>query len=258
MLTALLRVGVHAGFHVATPSDLTIPGIKIGDVSAGVEVGVWIDVAEFVTNVTETPKGDTSGCELRVVEAYSLALGANAGATVSVGLHHWGPAPSTRIPIFYTTLTDACAISKTATTVGTTATAIGAVERRDASSTTSTVTYTATSCMTTGLVDCPASLQSTSMYSTVTSVLKSEAASTPSTQVTVTRTVAFGTNAKAMTSSDGTPVSYIPPPASTSSHGHGIDSSGDDNKGGHHRKVVIGICVGLVMPILIAIIAGAV
>ncbi|TVY40164.1 hypothetical protein LSUB1_G002141 [Lachnellula subtilissima] len=258
VLTALLRVGVHAGFHVATPSELTIAGIKIDEASAGVEVGVWIDVAEFVTNVTKTPKGDTSGCELRIVEAYSLALGANAGATVSAGLHHWGPAPNTRIPIFYTTLADACAVSKPATAAVTTATAIGAVDRRDASSTTSTVTYTATSCMTTGLVDCPASLQSTSTYSTVTSALKYKAASTSSTQATVTGTVAFGTNAKAMTSSDGTPVSYIPPPTSTSRDGDGNDSSGDDNKAGHHRKVVIGICVGLVMPILVAIIAGAV
>lgn len=190
------------------------------------------------------------------MEVYSLALGANAGATVAAGSRHWGPTPSTRIPIFYTTLFDACAILKTVTPVENRATATGAVERRDARSTTSTVTYTATSYMTTGVVDCPVSSQSTSIYTTVTTFLST---SMPLIQNSVTSAVSFGTNVKAMASLDGTPVSYIPPPP-TSSNGDGAKtgSLGDDNPGGHHRKIVIGLCVGLLMPIMIAIIAGAV
>ncbi|TVY37110.1 hypothetical protein LOCC1_G006213 [Lachnellula occidentalis] len=260
VLTALLRVGVQAGINVATPSNLTVRGHEIVDASAGVEVGVWIDVAEFVTNVTEIPTGDTSGCDYRAVEAYSLALGANTGATVSAGLHHWGPSPSTRIPIFYTTLDDGCAASKPATMAETSATATGNAKREDASSTTSTVTYTATSCMATGVVDCPASSQSTYTYTSLTEVLSTDvplfhkADSTLSTQTTVTSTVAFGENVKAMTSSAGAPVSYVSPTASSSGHGDGSGSS----KSNHHRNVVIGLCVSLLMPILIAILAGAV
>jgi hypothetical protein len=247
VLTALLRVGAHAGFQVGTP-PLTILGHSF-DASTGVEVGVFVDVAEFVTNVTAVPEGNTGDCELRVVEAYSMAVGANAGATVAVDSHTWGPTPNTQVPIWYTTLYDACAVTKTATAAASVVTASGAVKARTVhvgtTTAESTITYTGIGCLSTGLVNCPASLQTTLKGSTVT---------TPGTiQNTVATTVPFGTNVKELVPSVGTPVSYIPPPPSST----GIGLSGDKKPGGSHKRIVIGVCVGLVMPILIAIIAGA-
>ena len=98
MLKAVLRVGLHAGFEMN--SDFTITGVlgkvaeetinffRDGDdidltLISGVEVGVHAHVAEFLTNVTA---GDVleaeEGCALRIIQEYTLGIGAAAGATV--------------------------------------------------------------------------------------------------------------------------------------------------------------------------------
>ncbi|KAJ2966186.1 hypothetical protein NUW58_g10723 [Xylaria curta] len=86
---------------------------------------------------------------------------------LAIGPETWGPDPSTKIPIFYTTLADECAesVTKTASaTVVTTPTPTIAA-RADANMTTTTlrdkVTFTGLVCISTGLAECPASLQST-------------------------------------------------------------------------------------------------
>lgn len=83
-LTAILRVGAHAGIVAGTPKELTIGDDKFS-VRSGIEVGVWVDAAEFEINVLTAP--DTSECELEVVEAYSMNVGADAGATLAVDSH---------------------------------------------------------------------------------------------------------------------------------------------------------------------------
>jgi hypothetical protein len=248
-----------------SPSSDNIDGFNI-DFSTGLEAGVWADVAQFVTNVTAAPAGDGNACELRVVEEYTMLLGANAGATLAIEEHTWGPTPNTQIPIWYTTLADVCAVTKSIT--GTTIAASGAatvIGRGDltTTSTTTKVTYTATVCLNTTLVNCPVSLQSTSR-NTVTKTLTtavpsgSKATFPTTTQNTAVSTIAFGANINEMTATSGSPMSYIPTASSSSGSSGSIGSSSvlKGKTGGVSNKVIIGVSVGVGVPVLIAIVAG--
>jgi hypothetical protein len=255
VLTALLRLGLQAGLDIGTP-PVTIDGLSFGTFSSGAEVGIWLNLAEFITNITLAPEGDAGGCELLVEEVYSIAIGAQAGATLAILDHTWGPTPNTSTALFYTTLASVCAVSATPTTAAVTA---RAVEASGLTTTTlsTEITYTGTACRSIGLLNCPLSLQITSK-NTVTSTL---ATSVPSgstatfpatTQSSVASTIAFGANAKALASSSGAPTSYIPGPTSTS----GIVGVIDGKTGGVSNKLIIGVSVGIGLPVLLAIIAG--
>jgi hypothetical protein len=258
VLTALLRVGMKAGLDVSTPVESnSLDGLSF---STGLEGGIWADVAQFTTNVTAA--SDSSICELHVVEEYSMLLGANAGATLAIGEHTWGPTPSTQVPIWYTTLTSACAVSGSATAA---ASAVATIIARDDLTTKTTitkVTYTATVCLSTGLVNCPVSLQSTSK-NTVTKTLitavpsGSDATFPATTQNTVASTIAFGANVRKLTATSGSPVSYVPTasgPSATPSSATSDVINGETK--GVSNKVIIGVSVGVGLPVLIAIIAG--
>jgi hypothetical protein len=218
-------------------------------------VGVWADVAQFVTNVTAAPAGSGSTCELPVVEEYSFLLGANAGATLAIGEHTWGPTPNTQIPIWYTTLLDACAVTGSATAAASAAAATIAARDDLTTTTTSTeITYTATACLSTGLVNCPVSLQSTSKNTVtktlVTAVPSGSEVTFPATvQNTVVSTLAFGTNIREISATSGSPVSYVPTPSSRSS------SVIEGETGGVSNKVIIGVSVGVGVPVLVTIVA---
>lgn len=267
VLTAVLRLGIRSGFELSTHTKY-VAGFPVG-FSAGIEAGVWADVAKFVTNVTAVP--DSDNCALQVVEEYSMLLGANAGATLGLGEHSWGPAPSTEVPIWYTTLADACAGTKTAAAASA-VTSPAVVEREeDGMTTTSTViTRTATVCLSTGLVNCPVSLQS-AVRNVVTSTLVApepvgnEEAFPTTTNDAVVRTVAFGVGAKEMGATTGSPVSYVPTTSSTTTSkptSSWSASTGTDNSvlggktGGVSNKVIIGVSVGVGVPVFIMIIAG--
>ncbi|OAF63237.1 hypothetical protein VC83_00239 [Pseudogymnoascus destructans] len=252
VLIAVLRLGIRSGLELSTPTSF---------------VG-GIPVKFIVTNVTAAP--DRDDCPLQVVEEYSMLVGANAGASLAVGEHSWGPGPSTQVPIWYTTLVDICAGTKTAVAPVVTSTA---VVRRDEGMTTTTtvVTQIATVCLSTGLVNCPASLQS-AVKNVVTSTLiaavpvgTAEAAFPTTTGDTVVRTKAFGAGAKEMGATTGSPVSYVPTissittskPTSSGSISTGTDSSILKGKTrGVSNKVIIGVSVGVGVPVLILIIAG--
>ncbi|KFY69488.1 hypothetical protein V496_00208 [Pseudogymnoascus sp. VKM F-4515 (FW-2607)] len=266
VLTAVLRLGIRSGFELSTHTKY-VAGFPV-DFSAGIEAGVWADVAKFVTNVTAVP--DSDDCALQVVEEYSMLLGANAGATLGLGEHSWGPAPSTEVPIWYTTLADACAGTKTA--AASAVTGPGVVEREeDGMTTTSTViTRIATVCLSTGFVNCPVSLQS-AVRNVVTSTLiapepvGNEEAFPTTRNDAVVRTVAFGVGAKEMGATTGSPVSYVPTTSSTTTSkptSSGSASTGTDNSvlggktGGVSNKVIIGVSVGVGVPGLIMIMAG--
>jgi hypothetical protein len=260
VLTALLRVGVQAGLDVSTPTE-TISGERLS-LSAGVVVGVWADVAQFTTNVTAAPEG--SICELRVIEEYSILLGANVGATLAIDGQAWGPTPNTQVPIFYTTLADACAVSGN-TTAAASAAATAATLNARADLTTTTlstkITYTATMCQSTGLVNCPVSLQTTTKNSVtktlVTSVPSGSDATFPATtQASVLSTIAFGTRKQELASTSGSPVSYVPPASTTSSGPSGISSVIKGKTGRVSNKIIIGVSVGVGVPVFIAIVAG--
>ncbi|OCL04413.1 hypothetical protein AOQ84DRAFT_416306 [Glonium stellatum] len=269
ILKAVLRVGVHAGLEIASPSFSFPPvlNFSVPTASAGVDVGIFANIAEFVTNVTVAEPGDS--CELRVVQSYQLALGAAAGASLAVGSHTWGPTPNTTVPIWYTTLADVCAMrghstATTATTV-TTVTAGGEVQKRDLTTTTisTPVVYTGINCMSSGLVNCPASLQTTSQFTTIktliTAVPSGSVASFPATtQNTVLNTVAFGSNVQKLAATSGSPISYVPPPPPVSS----LSTSPTKPSGingevrGVNKRIIIGVSVGVGVPVLAAIIAG--
>ncbi|KAI0127637.1 hypothetical protein BJ170DRAFT_381506 [Xylariales sp. AK1849] len=249
VLKAVLRVGASAGFDLDPPDD------SFGlDPSAGVMVGVFAHIAEFITNVTAAPEGDDNGCELRVAETYQLAIGAVAGATVALQGHTWGPVPATTIPVFYTTLADACAVRGTATS---TATATTIALRADGDLTTKTIStvvaYTGVACISTELVNCPASLQTTTKTtSTLMFTTAVPSGVTPTfpatTQDTVPSTIEFGASVKALFSSAGVPASFVPTPSS--------DASPLGAVWGVDERIVIGVSVGVGTPLILAIVAG--
>jgi hypothetical protein len=260
---AVLRLSIHAGLETGE-SGLTIDNHKFGTFSTGVEVCVFVDVAEFVTNVTTTTVNDSnSTCEILIIEEYQFAVGAEVGATLAVDHHSWGPSPETSIPIWYTTLEEACAMQATPsmTSEGAKVTARGARRQNDVTTTTisTTVTYTGLECQSSGLVNCPVSLQSTSTFSTtstlVTAVTSGSTATFPATTYsTVLTIIPFGLSAQTMTATSGSPVSYTP--QSTQSSAHGSGKGGGGGLSDEDKRVTIGVSVGVGLPMLIAIAAG--
>lgn len=265
-MSAVLRIGIHSGLVLSTPQigpHFTIFNQEVGfpQMSGGIEVGVYANIAEFTTNVTLVP--DDPGCELKVVQEYQLALGATAGASVAIDTHTWGPVAETSIPVFKTELAEACAIKGTPTqrNVGSTITA-GARKRQDLETTviSTEITHTGVACMSTVVGNCPASLQSTTRTvetrTLTTAVPSGEEATFPqSVQDMVTNTVAFGTGVKDIVSTSGSPTSYTPP-ATPGAGGNGVGKALDGKVGGVSKKVIIGVSVGLGAPVIAAVIVG--
>ena len=201
VITAVLRATLKAGLEFDSSIFKTPLTQSLG---AGVAAQVFVNIAEFSTNITAptTATNDTKSiegptCDLAVVEGYQFALGAAAGATVAIAGKTWGPTPATTIPVFFTTLASSCLRSAVATV----ATALPAKQktssppapqqttsfsssvnllhkifgRADAATTTVTVTSTATftiqSCLSSGMINCPASLQTFSVYTSPTTVV---------------------------------------------------------------------------------------
>jgi hypothetical protein len=231
----------------------------------------YADLAEFTTNITAVPDGDDSDCQLRVQQVYQFALGAAAGATLAIGPETWGPNPSTKIPIFYTTLADECAksVTRTASAIIVTTPAPAIAARADADMTTKIlseeVTFTGLVCVSTGLAACPASLQSTTKVTStrllvVTVASGSEATFPATTQDAVSETIPFAKNVKSVAATTGTPVSYVPPPPSSTATMADPGVVWDDNPlgkvGGVDTRLVVGLSVGLGVPFLAAVVAG--
>ncbi|CZR52289.1 uncharacterized protein PAC_02166 [Phialocephala subalpina] len=257
VLTALLRLGLQVGINVEAP-PFKIEHVEVGTFSSGAAVGVWMNVAEFITNVTSGPTGDGTNCDLMVEEAYSMAIGAQAGATLAILGHTWGPTPNTSTVLFYTTLASSCLATTTSTSAALTARAVEATGLTTTTLINST-TYTGTACLSTGLLNCPVSLQTTSKYTAtstlVTSVPSGSTATWPvTTQNSVANTIAFGTNVKNLESTSGTPTSFVPTTTPTS----GITGVIHGKTGGVSNKLIIGLSVGLGVPVLLAIIAGSI
>ncbi|OTA92445.1 hypothetical protein M434DRAFT_12375 [Hypoxylon sp. CO27-5] len=265
LLRAVIRIGVNAGFELSTPS-VAIPSFSFSTkASTGVGVSIWANVAEFTTNITAAPQGDDEDCSLRVEQLYQFGLGAAAGATLAIGAETWGPHPNTNIPIFYTTIADICAIQgRTQTTTASTA-AVTARADEDLTTTTLTkkVIFTGTACLTTGLVNCPVSSQTTTkVTSTLTHITTvpsgSDATFPESTGTGVATPVPFGTNMRSIAATTGSPVSYTPPPPTSTSSGDGGVSSEHPlgEVGGVDKRVIIGVSVGLGVPVVAGILIG--
>jgi hypothetical protein len=277
-MTATLRLGVHAGMQLATP-DFSIAGIHVTKFSTGLEIGVFADLAEFTTTFNESLTNNGTTCDFMGEQTYQLALGADAGATLALGHHTWGPAPTSTMPLFYTTLSSAClgnkptSTSPPALTVSPSPSSLSKRQDDSASSTTTLttkVTYTAVQCPT-GSPLCPVSQQTTSVAtrtSTLVTVLPSgsEATFPPTTVAAVSTTIPFGRSAQSIFSSSGSPVSYVPPPPPTSTAPAGGPGGGGGGVDGFFgiapegltqtQKIIIGVTVGVGVPLLIGLIAG--
>lgn len=279
---AILRVGVRAGFSLGLGFDLG-SSIEILDkkldefkVSAGIEASAYANVAEFITNITAAANDkslladgkdkDKLTCDFHIEQGYQLVVGAAAGASVALLGYTFGPVPETEIPIFYTTLSTGCAASVTAKpTVS--ATAKKLLVRDADMETTSTVIgrqYSAMACASPGLINCPASLLTptiTQEKKTLISIVPSGSSAVwPTGNLTVFNAISFGKDAMTMTASSGKPVSYVPPPpptpTSTSSPGSDIGAFANKKTGGVSNKVIIGVSVGLGVPVIAALVIG--
>ncbi|KAH7226921.1 hypothetical protein BKA60DRAFT_446388 [Fusarium oxysporum] len=239
---AVLRVGVKAGFEIASP-EVSIAGKTIFHVGGGVEVGVFANIAELITNVTLSTDEDND-CSLRVEEVYQLAVGAAAGASVAIDDITWGPMPETEIPVFYTTLGHACA-SQRSSDVSLPITTSPALEVRgknddevemETTTISTKATFVVVACQSEGLADFPESVSHT-----------------------VTSLIPFGNGANKLVAMSGVPSSYIPPTTTSSAkqNGKDDDSNGTSNErsGGVSKSVIIGVSVGLGVPFLLGGIA---
>jgi hypothetical protein len=65
--------------------------------------------------------------------------------------------------------------------------------------------------------------------------------------------IAFGTNVKALSPMSGSPVSFVPTSSPTSP---GIVGVLNGKTGGVNNKLIIGVSVGIGVPVLIAVVAG--
>jgi hypothetical protein len=257
ILRATLRLSAKAGMelnlpHINTP-DITIFNNSIPKFGAGIVADTFVNFAEFNTNITVAPDGDF--CELPVVEAYSLAIGAAVGATLKLNSHTWGPAASSSTALFYTTLASACAVKGNPVKSSSVAVPTkGGIQARSLTVTTiSTVrVYTGVACRSSGLVNCPASLQTTTQETStlkLTTLVTSGAVPTfpASTSNYVTATIPFGTNVHKLAALSGTPTPYVPSPLAT---GHTIV---DGRTGKVKNKLIIGLSVGIGVPVLIGL-----
>ncbi|KAI8931642.1 hypothetical protein NX059_011292 [Plenodomus lindquistii] len=255
-ISAALRVGVHVGAEVGTPKSAA--SLVVEEVRAGVEVAVFANVAEFITNITYAP--DDEDCDLKVVQEFNVAVGAIAGASVVVDLvgadaKTWGPVPTISTAIYTTTLAEVCAIKGTPTSAPADITA--AVEKRDDLTTTTistTLTTTGVSCNIAGLAACPASEQVSTKAMTIkflTTAVPSGSTATFPTSVheSVRSTIAFGSHAKSIKAISGQPSNYVAPTGV-------IDTIEDKFHGSNKKKYIIGICVGLGVPILLAVLGA--
>lgn len=262
---------MHCGVEVEKPKATGFDALaeKLGplDVSAGIEVAVFANVAEFLTNVTYEP--DDKDCQLKVIQEYNLGVGALAGASIMVDVPilenmTWGPVASATTAVFTTTLAEACAIEATATS--TPQITMAPEKRQDLETTTLTTTTTTTgvSCKITKAAMCPQSEQvstrATITRTHVTAVPSGETATFPDTAfATVQSTVAFGSHVKSIKAMSGRPTPYIEE-ASDDDDDDDDDNDNafgmDGNTGGVSNKVIAGVCVGLGIPILAAIIGA--
>ncbi|EGU80025.1 hypothetical protein FOXB_09464 [Fusarium oxysporum f. sp. conglutinans Fo5176] len=235
---AVLRVGVKAGFEIASP-EVSIAGKTIVHVGGGVEVGVFANIAELITNVTLSTDEDND-CSLRVEEVYQLAVGAAAGASVAIDDITWGPMPETEIPVFYTTLGHACA-SQRSSDASLPITTSPALELR-------------------GKNDDEVEMETTTISTKATFVVVASRPTSPESVIhTVTSLIPFGNGANKLVAMSGAPSSYVPPTTTPSAkeNGKDDDSNGTSNErsGGVSKSAIIGVSVGLGVPFLLGGIA---
>jgi hypothetical protein len=258
-----LSGSLHVGVNVDVGFDVNLGVI---DVSAGLGAGVYANIAEFTT--TGTANGSDENCDLALVEGFTMARGAEAGATVAFDSHHWGPTPETETPIWYTELATACGTLSSSSSPTSPSSAVitarQAGDDDDDAYTTTTTTYSIVSCNQNGRVNCPVSDQATITVSTIvtlTTTAGSDASATAQQTSSISR-IPFRSDKHDLVPTSGKLVSYSPPPASataTATATGGAGAAGAVIKAvKDHEPLIIGLSVGLGVPALLAIVAGAI
>lgn len=243
-----------AGFELSK-FDLSLSG--------GLGAALYANIAEFTATGTANNDSSKEKCDVALVEGFTMALGAQAGATVVFDSSTWGPVAATETPIWYTELTTACATLRSSSppTMTSSSSPAAAITARqadgsdDASITTTETTYSIVSCISPGLMNCPVSDQTTLSYATILTT-------TLAAQTSIISTKSFGTNKQDFTSTSGPLKSYSPPPPSATSTGGGVGANGGGGRGGRvggkdEKPLIIGMSVGLGVPAL-AVVAGAI
>ncbi|KAH7071736.1 hypothetical protein FB567DRAFT_612407 [Paraphoma chrysanthemicola] len=249
-LSAALRIGIFMGLTVEPPT-----GLSAVNVGAGIMMEAFANIAEFTAQVKSDAKN--TECALQVVNDYKLAVGVYGGAFMSVHIgelfdHTVAAVGSTSTAIFTTTLADICALSRTASSIGTSVSPI--VERREDLTTTTLTTKivnSAVSCTITGLAKCPVSAQilrkGTVTKTLVTAVPSGWSSSFPAeTATAVSATRPFGSAVNKIQRTTGKPTEYTPSAT-------GALTDAKDKVGGLSKKAIIGISVGLGVPAILVI-----
>lgn len=278
-LKAALQVSARVGFNIAgsvdTPDAVdsvctfvtneTCPNLSA---SAGIEVAVYATLFESETRLTADSGNET--CQLSIDQTFQFAVGAIAGATVALGDLTLGPALETSTAIWTATF-GTCALQPTATSttaLSPTITARGEVAKRDTTVLSTEVAITAVGCESAGMINCPVSLQTMTVYTTTLSLTTdvdsddAEPTFPATTQNTLVTTIPFGTQAKRLPSTTGLPKAFTAQPSSDPNNpfGDGADSStgssnGDNDKNTSNKKpLIIGLSVGLGVPVLAGLI----
>jgi hypothetical protein len=232
----ILRVGAHFGLGIETP--------QLPFVEAGIEVAIFADILELVTDIIPTPENDT--CKMSMSQEYSLALGAAAGATIALFGAAFGPEPATSTPIFFATKTGLCADVGHATPTTTPTPTVALLGRGDEETTILSTEMTQTRVICTQSVDgrCPQSLQDTTRYTTTlyltTAVPSGQEAVWPTPTVSL---VPFSSDFETIAPVSGSPVSYVPPAPSSISDSTFSAKEEKESSGRHNLQ--FGATLGL-------------
>lgn len=302
--TAMLRLGAQAALTVGNLIPLsddipdTIKAAQVGNVSlselvlaGGILMGVNADVAVFKTSF-ETIPADPE-CEFKIIQDYSLVLGATAGAQVTVGTVTYGPAVAKTTPVYTTTLKSYCvggaasSAPMVTSAAATTATSAAHHKKRDAPTSTPAVTgsysttlsttriQTIVQCPASVLGDCPVSLQTTvkqidsmttTIYANTKSQLPSQYPASSTTATAAITRVPLGANAQKLAAISGSPstYTYTPTPTPTSSPDPHATSNiildaieAAEKEAEEHNERTTGLAVGIGVGIPCLLILGA-
>lgn len=240
VLKAALRVGMHVGF------DISPDGLE-DVISTGIQAGVFVNVAEYVANVTSAAEevAGPEGCDIKVLEEYTLGIGAAAGATFALAGNTWGLEPSTVLAVHTTSLSEKCASTSVPTKSVTSNRPRDKRQKATLTTTTSktVVTHLAVLCSSVGLVSCPASLRTT-LREEETRILtatfpKGQSPTFPNVALnSVTTTIPFGSSAHELSATTGAPKTFV----------------SEEEGNGSSNKLLVGLLVGLGLPTLIGLV----
>lgn len=249
-ISAALRVGVACGISLDLPLKYdSFP------VDAGIEAAVFANVAEFDVNVRRGSK--KKECTVEVDHQYAFAVGAAAGASVDVDFplisFSMGAAMKTSTPIYTTTPSLVCAKSlSTSAPAATTTQSILPRAGLTQTVVTTEVTQTATYCQTPGIGNCQRSMQvitqNTVTHSLATSVSSgwtggySDIAAIPK---------SFGEKPYLIPALSGSPTSYV-----AGTHESTDPVLPSDVAKGASKKLIVGVSVGVGVPVLLALVGG--